>query len=908
MVESPQAEKPTLFSKLKQTPKKVKKVIAITCAAAVIATTIPFINLTANAQTEIHALTMAYLNIRKGAGMNYDVLKVLDKNQSLTVIDKSNPEWLKVKLSDGTTGFCSASYLDITTDAKTNTYVNLRKGAGIKYDVIKTLAPDQKLDIIKFCGNSWAQVKTSDGTKGYISTDYISYLSNETAKPVVLTSTAKTYNAAQTSRNAKTQTSALGADNNNANSGNANKASDSGVTISQSSATLPIGKTLALSAKSASGGSIVWSCSNKSVATITSKGVVTAVMQGSATVTAKDQKTGKTARCNIKVEKTAITSIKLNAEKATIITGDSFVIRAATAPVNGEVSYSSSAAKVATVSEKGVVKAIAPGTAKITVSDISGSVKSVCTITVKNLPTISLSASSASVKVGANTIIRANISDNSVVTWSSSNNNIASVRNGAISGLKAGSATITASDSTGRVKASCKVTVNAVSSYGVSLSRYSASTTAGKTIYIKGYANHSAGWGSSDNIIATVWDGFIETKNPGKCAITYTDVYGKRAVCIVTVYDADPIKFTYSSPNSAVRNSTVKLIAITDKSRTDVKFVINENGSSSTVKASQKRTEGNTLVWTGYYKVTNAGVHTYKAYSFKNNKWSTSKDGTADIYVSSKTDIKTTALDRLRASDEVIKFIGNKEGFVADITYDRLANNIPTLAHGYVVWEGDCFYDHLTRSEGYALLVEAINKEVYASRVNDVLIENNIRFNQQQFDALVSFSYNLGTGWTNGGDILNILKNSYGEVSTGSTVYGTVNADDGLNLRKSYTTSSEVITVLEPNQKVILLSTQKYNGVWYKVKTSTGVTGYCSGTYLNLSTGTTTGRDLNYVNKNALINEILAYHHAGGVCYYGLLYRRCDELEMFLYGDYADDGHMNYHYFPSPSCLHFQYN
>ena len=112
---------------------------------------------------------------------------------------------------------------------------------------------------------------------------------------------------------------------------------------------------------------------------------------------------------------------------------------------------------------------------------------------------------------------------------------------------------------------------------------------------------------------------------------------------------------------------------------------------------------------------------------------------------------------------------------------------------------------------------------------------------------------------------------------------------------------------MDYNDKVTLVSSQKYNNVWYKVRTSSGKTGYCSGTYLNLSSssGSKTGRDLKYVNRNALIREMLSYHHAGSVCYYGLLYRRADELEMFLYGDYVADGRDNNHDFPDPSCISF---
>ena len=39
-----------------------------------------------------------------------------------------------------------------------------------------------------------------------------------------------------------------------------------------------------------------------------------------------------------------------------------------------------------------------------------------------------------------------------------------------------------------------------------------------------------------------------------------------------------------------------------------------------------------------------------------------------------------------------------------------------------------------------------------------------------------------------------------------------------------------------------------------------------------------------------MIPRFLQYHHAAGSCYWGLLYRRIDEMEIFFYGDYARDG------------------
>ena len=38
---------------------------------------------------------------------------------------------------------------------------------------------------------------------------------------------------------------------------------------------------------------------------------------------------------------------------------------------------------------------------------------------------------------------------------------------------------------------------------------------------------------------------------------------------------------------------------------------------------------------------------------------------------------------------------------------------------------------------------------------------------------------------------------------------------------------------------------------------------------------------------------MLARHHASGTCYWGLLYRRIDEVELFMFGDYSVDGSSN---------------
>ncbi len=853
---------------------RIRTILTVLLAVVLVMSVLPMTALSVNAANEIIAKTTANLNVRTGAGSNYSVMKTIPDKTLVTVIDRSNASWLKVKLADGKTGYCSADYLDIVTDCTTTDYVNLRSGAGTSNSIVRTLNPNTKLDILRFNGNSWARVKTSDGTTGYVCTDYVKFVTSSTYTVKTTTTTTQTTPA-------KT------------------------LALSETSHTLAKYGQFILKA-TGNTGKVTWSSADTKIAIVDSNGTVKGVGFGTTNIIATDSSTKKTQKCAVKVIKTETSSITLDITAKTIDAGSSFTLKATTTPAGKKVNFRSSNTSIATVTSAGVVKGVSGGTVNITAFDATGLVTRVCKVTVKQKGSISLNTHSVSVEAGSS--VRLNVTktpSNLKVRWSSSNPRIAGATDGVVSGLRAGTSVITVSDETGKIYDKCNVTVKAISSGSVTLSRYSVVTTAGKTVYIKGY--NGSTWKSSDESVATVSAGFIRTKKAGRVSISYENYYGQKAICVVGVEEAAPVRFAYSSPNSATLSDKISLVAVTDKQRQGVFFTVKDGGTGTTVMANKKVAEGNTYVWTAYYIPKKAGTFTVNAFAKMDNKWYTCADGKCDIYVSDKTNAKETGLDRLRASDKMIRFVGEKEGFDSYFYYDTLANNIPTIAHGYVIWEGTAFYNGVTATEGYAMLVRSVNEDDYTRDVNNMLINNKVYFNQQQFDALVSFSYNLGSGWTYSSDLKSILLDSYGPmIGRSSSMSAVVTSSDGLYLRDAASTSGKVLRTLNYNETVTLLSTEKYNGVWYHVKTSSGTTGYCSGTYLRIgaSSGGTV-RDLTYVNHNALINELLSYHHAGGNCYYGLLYRRVDEAEMFLYGDYAPDGRSNKHGFPSPSCLKF---
>ena len=161
----------------------------------------------------------------------------------------------------------------------------------------------------------------------------------------------------------------------------------SGVSLSQSSLTMEEGGTANLTAtvspSNATNKTVIWSSSNNYVAKV-SEGTVTAIAEGTATITAVVG--GKTASCTVTINKKeiAVSSVTLDKTDAELEKGSTLTIRATVNPddaTDKTVTWSSSDDKVATV-KNGTVTAVAAGTATVTakVGDKSAS----CTVKVND--------------------------------------------------------------------------------------------------------------------------------------------------------------------------------------------------------------------------------------------------------------------------------------------------------------------------------------------------------------------------------------------------------------------------------------------------------------------------------------------------------------------------------------------
>lgn len=298
---------------------------------------------------------------------------------------------------------------------------------------------------------------------------------------------------------------------------------------------------------------VTWTTSKESVVTV-SNGTVTAVGPGTATVTAKVG--DKTATCEYTV-KAPLTSIELNngENDLSLVKGQNKNISIKYNPENTTdskaVTWASSDETVATVDGNGKVKAIKAGTTTITAtSTVSDRITDTVTLTVTEIPLNSITFEQAD-----DTMLRwddmqltviyspEDTTDDKVVTWESSDENIATVdENGLVTALKEGTVTITATVPNSTIlPAEKQITVEEKHLEDFDISNNKTELTVGDECEIDLTLNPEDCtdiidyyWDSSDeDVVSTNEDGIYTAKKAGKATIT---------VKLVTEYDEEFIK------------------------------------------------------------------------------------------------------------------------------------------------------------------------------------------------------------------------------------------------------------------------------------------------------------------------------------------------------------------------------
>ena len=311
------------------------------------------------------------------------------------------------------------------------------------------------------------------------------------------------------------------------------------INLNKSNITLTINNqekiTATLTPENATNKIISYSSSNPTVASIDSSGTITAKSIGITyiTVTSGDSKT----TCIVTVvDKIALSSISTK-QSVTIKEKESTNLTITYNPANAtnkKVTWKSSNEKIATVDQNGKVSAISAGSATITAISEDSHHVATCKVTVeaisKNIKNISLNKKELTLVVDQEETLTVkydpDYAENKNVTWSSSDETIATVENGKIKALKVGIAEIKVISEDGQKEAICNLAVISPQIEKIEFEKEKYSVYAKDKVTLKVKLTPPASvledaiWESSDETIATVKNGVVTAKKIGTVTIT----------------------------------------------------------------------------------------------------------------------------------------------------------------------------------------------------------------------------------------------------------------------------------------------------------------------------------------------------------------------------------------------------
>ena len=350
-------------------------------------------------------------------------------------------------------------------------------------------------------------------------------------------------------------------------------------------------------------GEITYTSSRPAVATVDADGTITAVSKGFAEITATMKRDGKRvgnqATAQVKVMR-AVTKVTLNTTRLAVYDPDDpavadllweppmtqvLVIPAGTTvnlaatctPEDAssvKVSFTSSDAGVAKVSGTSM-RAVQRGECDLTVASVQNPevTETFRVLVIQPVKKITIDAGDRKVAAGSAIKLTANCTPENAsikgVTWSSRNTAVAAVdENGVVTGLKKGTATITATAADGS-KVVGTVMINVIQSVeSVTITQSEIPVIVGRTAQAKATVLPAAAndrtltWTSSDESIATVKNGVITGKKAGRCTITCRsnsnpEVYGT-ATAVVSQLVTSVVNVNDASELSLLVGQTVQ--------------------------------------------------------------------------------------------------------------------------------------------------------------------------------------------------------------------------------------------------------------------------------------------------------------------------------------------------------------
>ena len=324
------------------------------------------------------------------------------------------------------------------------------------------------------------------------------------------------------------------------------------VSVTPATATIGVGQTAQYAAitrdafgNPLGGRTVTWSSSNPGVATVNGAGQATGVAVGAATLTATSE--GKSGTAAILVTNVPVASVAVSPASASVQVGQTVQLAATPRDANGNplsgraVSWASSNTAVATVSGSGLVTGVTAGSATITATSEGQGGTATITVSTVLVASVTVSPATASVQAGQTVQLAATPKDANgnplsgrTVTWASSNSAVATVGgSGLVTGVTAGSATITATSEGKSGTSAITVTAPAPAPVAsVTVTPAPASVPTGQTVQLTATLKDANGntltgrtvaWASNNTAVATVTgSGMVSGVTAGTASIAAT--------------------------------------------------------------------------------------------------------------------------------------------------------------------------------------------------------------------------------------------------------------------------------------------------------------------------------------------------------------------------------------------------
>lgn len=135
-----------------------------------------------SAAEEVATINVEILNIRKGPGLSFDVVKKATRGEKYPILERQN-DWLMVKLPGGSTGWLAAWHIkedkieekmtnSPTKVASTVDWLRVRSGPGTSFQIIGHLNKGQEVEFVTKNEN-WVKILFNK-KEGWVSAEYLS--------------------------------------------------------------------------------------------------------------------------------------------------------------------------------------------------------------------------------------------------------------------------------------------------------------------------------------------------------------------------------------------------------------------------------------------------------------------------------------------------------------------------------------------------------------------------------------------------------------------------------------------------------------------------------------------------------------------------------------------------------------